>query len=71
MNYCDDDEIYVLSRGELKQIRELGRLFLEAIEDLIVASEQTCDRPLSSANDDFRDYAERIAEYRAKRDNAR
>ncbi len=71
MNCDDDDGIYVFGRGELKQIRELGRLFLEAIEDLIVATDHTCDRPLSSANEDLRDYAERLAEYRAKRDNAR
>jgi hypothetical protein len=71
MNCDDDDGIYVLSRGELKQIRELGRLFLDAIEDLIVATDQTCDHPLSSANEDLRDYAGRLAECRAKRDNAK
>ena len=71
MSFDDDDGIYVFGWGELKQIRELGRLFLNAIEDLIVATDQTCDRPLSSANEDLREYAERIAEYRAKRDNAR
>jgi hypothetical protein len=69
MNCNDDDEIYVLRCDELKQIRELGRLFLDAIEDLIVATDQSCDYPLSSASEDLRDYAERLAEYRAKRDN--
>lgn len=71
MNCDDDDGIYVFGRGELKQIRELGRLFLDAIEDLIVATDQTCDHPLSSAHEDLRDYAERLAEFRAKIDNAK
>lgn len=71
MSCGDDDGIYVLGRDELKQIRELGGLFLGAIEDLIVATDQTCDRLLSSANEDLHDYAERIAEFRARRDNAK